>query len=286
MVIDFHTHPIMIKELIAEDPTLLPAIERVFGFHFPAQPLSIFIKEMDEAGVDKAVLLPLDCSSRFNCTVVSNEQVSQLCEKSGRFIGFASIDPCQDGALHQLERAVRDLGLVGIKLNPALQGFFPNDRNAAYPVYQLCAELDIPVIIHCGLSWAPAGKSHYANPLFLEEVAQDFPNLRLIVGHFGWPWVNEALILGLKYPNVYLDTAILYSGTPAQIYQKVFAEQIGLKVIERSLHNKVLFGSDYPRVDIRRSMRAVKNLELPEDLEKKILGLNALNVLSMEEGGR
>jgi uncharacterized protein len=281
MIIDFHTHPIMIKDLIEEDPSLKQSIEKVFGFYFPPQPLSIFIKEMDEAGVDQAVLLPLDCSSAFQCKVVSNQQVARLCEVSDRFIGFASIDPSQPGALAQLEHDILEYGLRGLKLNPALQGFFPNDKEIAYPVYQLCAELKIPIMIHCGLSWAPSGKSHFANPLFLEDVAQDFPQLRMIIGHFGWPWVNEALILGLKNPNVYLDTAILYSGTPGQALRKVLAEQVGLFVIERSLHNKVIFGSDYPRVDIRRSVRAINNLDLPKDVETKIMGLNACSLLSL-----
>jgi len=281
MIVDFHTHPIMIKELIEEDPPLLQSIEKVFGFCFAAQPLSIFIKEMDEAGVDEAVLLPLDCSSSFQRTVVSNQQVARLCEKSDRFIGFASIDPRQPDALSQLEHDIRNYGLVGLKLNPALQGFYPNDKEIAYPVYHLCAELSIPIMVHCGLSWAPAGKSRFANPLFLEDVAQDFPQLRIIIGHFGWPWVNEALILGLKYPNVYLDTAILYCGTPAQSFQKVLVEQVGLLVIERGLHNKVLFGSDYPRVDMRRSVRAIKNLGLSEDIGAKIFGLNACNLLGI-----
>jgi hypothetical protein len=215
---------------------------------------------------------------------VSNEQVAELSDKNPRFIGFSSVDPRSKDAPRMLERAVVGLGLKGLKLNPALQGFFINDREHAFPVYQTCSELKIPLLIHCGMSWAPTAQARYAHPLMLEEVAQEFPNLRIIIAHFGWPWVSDAVMLAIKYPNIYLDTAILYSGTPADAYRKVLGEEVGLDVIERSLRDKILFGSNYPRVDIRRSVRGIQSLKINETLKKKIMSENALQILSKTEG--
>jgi uncharacterized protein len=280
-MIDIHTHPVMIKEILEKDPILDRAIHEVFGFHFPPQPLECFLLEMDEAGIDRAVLLPLDCTTTFGCQIFSNEQVAEITSRTPRFLGFASVDPNCSEAPRQVERAVKELGLLGLKLNPALQRFYPDSRELAFPVYQACAESGVPVMIHCGMSWAPLGLAKYAQPLLLEEAIQAFPTLNFILGHFGWPWVQDATMLAVKYPNVYLDTAILYSGTPQDALQHVLTQQVGLNVIERSLFNKILFGSDYPRVDIRRSVRGLKSLGLSPSTEKAVLGENASRLLKI-----
>lgn len=281
-MIDFHTHPVMIKELIDSDSDLDRNIQSEFGFHFPYQPLECFTLEMDEAGIDQAVLLPIDVTTAHGCKIVSNEQVADLVDKEPRFIGFASVDPNLPDAPAQLKRAIRQLGLRGLKLDPSFQRFYPNDRQHAYPVYQACAELDIPILLHAGLSWVPSGLAQFSQPLNFEEVVLDFPQVNFILAHFAWPWVNEAVMLAVKYPNVFLDTAILYSGTPKNTYQKILAEQVGLDVLERSLKNKIVFGSNYPRVDIRRSVRGIKALEISQSLVNSIFDANARRLLKME----
>jgi len=280
-MIDFHTYPVMVKELTDADEVLAQNIHEVLGFHFPSQPLDCFLRELDEAGVEKAVILPLDCSTAHHCRIVSNEQIADLTNATSRLIGFASVDPRQAEAPAQLHHAIRQLGLGGLNLDPAVQRFYPNDPDSAYPVYQACAELDIPVLVQCGMSWAPGSLAKYAQPLLLEEAVQAFPSVNFIVGHFGWPWVLEAAMLAVRYPNVYLDTAILYSGTPKDVYRHVMAEQLGLDVMERSLYHKVLFGSNYPRIDIRRSVRGLRALGLSPAAEKAVLGENASRLLKI-----
>jgi len=283
-MIDFHTHPVMIRELRRDDPDLERAVREVFQLHFPAQPLELFLAEMDAAGVQQAVLLPIDCTSAHGCRIVTNEQVAELAGANPRFLGFASVDPSSKNAPKQLERAIRGLGLRGLKLDPALQRFHPDDRRLAWPLYQACAELGIPMLIHCGLSWSLLGQAKYARPLALEEVAQEFPALPIIVAHFGWPWVEEALLLALKYRNVYLDTSIVYSGTPRDALRHVLERQIGIEVLERSLPHQVLFGSNYPRADIRRSVRGLDALPLSPALREAVARGNAARLLGL--GGR
>jgi len=283
-MIDFHTHPVMIRELRRDDSDLERAVREVFQLHFPAQPLEVFLAEMDAAGVQQAVLLPVDCTTAHGCRIVTNEQVAELAGANPRFLGFASVDPSSKDAPKQLERAIRGLGLRGLKLDPALQRFHPDDRRLAWPLYQACAELGIPMLIHCGLSWSLLGQAKYARPLALEEVAQEFPALPIIVAHFGWPWVEEALLLALKYRNVYLDTSIVYSGTPRDALRHVLERQIGIEVLERSLPHQVLFGSNYPRADIRRSVRGLDALPLSPALREAVARGNAARLLGL--GGR
>ncbi|GAK58054.1 hypothetical protein U27_05027 [Candidatus Vecturithrix granuli] len=282
-MIDFHTHPVMIKELINADELLGSHVRNVFGLYFPPQPLDIFLHELDEAGVEKAVLLPIDCTTAHNCRIVSNEQVSELMNKHARFIGFASVDPACHGAPRMLERAVKQLGLKGLKLDPALQQFYPNNKEITYPVYQACAELHIPVMIHCGMSWAMRGLEKYAHPLQLEEIAIDFPDLSIIIPHFGWPWIHETLMIAMKYKNIYIDTSVIYSGTPKEVLHHVLAEQIGIHVLERSLPEQILFGSNYPRADIRRTVRGIRALGMSPALQDHVLHKNASKLLGLGE---
>jgi len=285
-MIDIHTHPVMIRELTEKDPALARAVREVFGLLFPPQPLQVFLSELDEAGVERAVLLPLDCTTAHGCRIVTNEQVAALVEKNPRLLGFASVDPAVRDATKQLERAIRGLGLRGLKLDPALQRFALDSRELAFPLYQACSELGVPVLVHCGLSWSMVGQTKYARPLALEEVAQEFPRLRLVIAHCGWPWVEEALLVALKYPNVYLDTSIIYSGTPAEALRRVLSECIGLEVLERSLPRQLLFGSNYPRQDIRRAVRGLRALPLSPGLAENLFQANAAVLLALEGGSR
>jgi predicted TIM-barrel fold metal-dependent hydrolase len=279
-MIDIHTHPFVIEELVRDDPGLERAIHDVFGLYITPQPLDSFLLQMDVAEIDQAVLLPIDCTSTFGCCVVTNEQVAFLAERSPRFIGFASVDPHRKDAISILERSIKVLGLRGLKLDPSLQHFLPNDRSTAYPLYEVCSELQVPVLMHLGLSWAPRGSASFARPLFLEDVLQDFPKLPIIIAHFGWPWVEEALMLALKYPNAYVDTSITYSGTPSDALQHVLCQQIGCNVLERSLRNQILFGSNFPRAEsIKRVRHAISQLGLTPALEHRILQDNAAQLL-------
>lgn len=279
-MIDFHTHPVQVAELFDLDPDLNHAVRHVFGFYVKPQPMATFLGQMEEAGIDQAVILPLDCSAEHQCTVVSNEQVAWLCEQHEQLIGFASVDPREPSAPERLERAVRGQGLRGLKLDPALQRFDLASREHAFPVYQCAAELQIPVLIHCGMSFAPPGRASAANPLALEEVAFEFPRLQIVIAHFGWPWVMEALMLALKFPNVSLDTSVLYSGTPADSLHHVMSDVIGLDVINRSLPNQIVFGSNYPRVDPKRMVDGIRKLNLPSPLERNIFHDNAARLLA------
>ena len=282
-LIDIHTHPVQIAELYPDDENLERAVKDVFGLYMEPQPIETYFAQLDEAGIDKAVLLPIDCTSAHGCRVVSNQQVAWLMERSSRLIGFASVDPNDPAAAETLGRDVREYGLKGLKLDPSLQRFDLGDRDKAFPVYAACVELGIPLLVHCGLSWAPRGLAGLANPLGLEEAIQEFPKLRFILAHFGWPWVGEALMLALKHESVYLDTSILYSGTPTEALRHVLADVVGLDVLDQGLRGRVLFGSNYPRVDPKRVVHALRQLGLGPQLQQRILHDNAATLLNLEE---
>jgi uncharacterized protein len=278
MKVDFHTHPVMIKEVFQSDPGLEKGVREVFGMLFPPQPLKVFMLEMDAAQIDKCVLLPIDCSTEHGCKIIPNEIVAELCNQSPRFIGFASVDPRAPGAQADLVHAIKDLGLKGLKLDPALQNFDPAMKKYS-ELYSICGELKIPILFHCGLTWAPKASISLSNPISIEPVVREFPQTNFVIAHLGWPWFTEACALAMKYPNVYLDTSIHFSGTPATCLSHIVNTNIGKHVFENSLNTKVMFGSNYPRVDIRRTVRGVKEIGFSENLLENIFSGNALKIL-------
>jgi predicted TIM-barrel fold metal-dependent hydrolase len=210
--------------------------------------------------------------------VYTNEQIAELCQMSPRLIGFSSVDPHQKDAPAKLEKAIRGLGLRGLKLAPAMQQFFPDDR-MAYPVYEKAQELGIPILFHAGMSWEPGSRLQYGQPMRFENVAADFPKLRIVLAHLAWPWVTDAVALALKYPNLYLDTSALYFDNPRDFIRFAMTHQVPLTVFENSLRNQLVFGSNYPRVEIKNMARSVRGVGLSEDCLDLVFRINAEKLL-------
>ncbi|MGQ9585961.1 MAG: amidohydrolase family protein [Anaerolineae bacterium] len=274
-MIDFHTHPLLIREMVEKHPELVRAARDIFFIGNNFQPLETFLLELDVSGLERVVLLPIDCTTARGAPVYTNEQIAEVCQMSGRFVGFASVDPHQPDAPARLREAVERLGLRGLKLAPSLQEFFPNDRGRAYPIYEMAQKLQIPVVVHAGMTWEPGVRLGYSQPMLLEDVAADFPDLRLVIAHVGWPWVLESVTLALKYPNVYLDTSCLYFDNPHDFVRHVFTRQIALTWVERTLRHQIVFGSNYPRVEIKNMVAAVRGLGLSEGCLRLIFSENA-----------
>jgi uncharacterized protein len=280
-MIDVHLHAVAIAELFDEDPNLARAADEVFSVFFPPTPIAGQERDMDAAGISRSVVIPLDCTTAHGATLGSNEQIAKLVDRSERLLGFGSVDPSSGDAIAQLERAVGELGLLGIALDPALQQFDLAGAEPAMPVFRRCAELGVPVLVQCGLNWAIPARCSLGHPLALERAVHELPKLKVVISGAGFPWVADALLLALKYPNVHLDTAIVYSGTPIDSVRHVFAEQIGLDVVDRSLHRQVVFGSGSPRVAAKRVSGAVRELGLSSWLLDRISTANATELLGL-----
>jgi len=278
-MIDFHTHPLLVREMFEREPDLQRIARDVFYIRNIPQPLETFLLELDVSGLDRAVLLPIDASTAKGCQIYSNELIAELCQMSDRFVGFASVDPHKGSAVDDLEHAVKDLKLRGLKLSPPTQEFYPNDADLAYPVYEKAQALGIPIVFHAGMSWEPQAKAKYGQPIYLEDVAYDFPDLNIVIAHLGWPWVEEAVMLALKYPNVYVDTAALYFDNPWDFLDFVMTRHLPITLFERSLRHKIVFGSNYPRVEIKNMVKAVKGLGLSDGCLKLIFEGNARRLL-------
>ena len=279
-MIDFHTHPVLIREFAEKYPDYTRMAREIFQIGNNLQPLETIFLQMDVAGIERAVLLPVACARARGLAVSSDEQVAELCSLSQRFIGFTSVDPLQPGAAKELEAAVRKLGMKGLKLDAALQDFDLDDPRV-FEVYEAAAALGIPVLIHTGMSWAPGTALAQGQPLLLEPAIRRFPRLNFVLAHWGWPWLWEANALALKYPNVYLDTSCFYYDAPTEFFLFHFRQQMPITLVERSLRNQIVFGSNYPRVEIKNMVKAIKALGLTEGCRERIFRTNAEKLLGI-----
>ncbi|WP_407926842.1 amidohydrolase family protein [Caproicibacter fermentans] len=279
LFIDMHVHPAFF-EPINEDPVREEMRHNVLNIHRNGTaPLEHVFHQMDCAGLDRLCLLPQDYTTQTGTAVVTNEEIKKLVDlASGRFIGFASVDPFLDGAAQRLEHAFADLGLRGLKLHPSRQHFYPSDPRLA-PVYDICERYGRPIVFHSGLSWEPDTLSKYSRPIEFEELAYKRPKLRLCLAHFGWPWVRETAMLLVKYPNLYADTGALYFDSAREFYKRLFTEEIPLTWLDRSLRHQVMFGSNNPRFEQIRMAEAIGRLGLRDSTLDLIRGGNAVEFL-------
>ena len=282
MVIDMHAFPGFFEEICENPEKIEFRREQYFLYKQHVWPLSLFITQLDAAGIDKAVLSAEDVTTRAGGVIVSNEEVKKLVDMyPDRLIGFAGVDLGGRRVVEEKEKAFTELEMKGLKLSPAMQYFMPGDP-LMKPLYEICLKYNKPILFEAGMTWVKNSPSKYSNPLNFEDVAIEYPELRMCLGHFGWPWTRETAMLILKYPNLYADTALLYFDSPKQFFQTTFNDQLGEYWIDRMLYDKVMFGSTYPRIEQKRMVKATEALNLRPRQRAMVMGENALRFMGME----
>lgn len=211
---------------------------------------------------------------------VTNDDVLRFAaENEDIAIPFASIDPHRGAAgVEDAKRLVADGKVRGFKFHPPIQQFFPNDR-VAYPLYEVIAAARLPVIFHTGHSGIGTGmpggggvRLKYGNPLPIDDVAVDFPDMPIIMAHPSFPWQDEAISVCLHKPNVFID---LSGWSP-----KYFSPTL-IQYANTLLKNKVLFGSDYPLITPDRWLADFEKIAIRDEVRPLILKQNALRLFGM-----
>lgn len=283
MVIDIHAHPLLFDE-INKDPEDLQFRKEQFGvFKSGINPIEFEVILLEDAQIDKVVLLPEDYSTEVGRAIVSNDEMVQIVSRSPEhFIGFASVDPRSSNAKNELVRAFDELKLSGLKLNLSRLCLYPYD-SCLLPLYEVCEERNKPIIFHAGYSWEPKTPAIYSRPIEFEEVAVNYPNLRFCLAHMGWPWWEETIMMLMKYPNVYADTSMVYMDSPKNFYNHLFTVNMNLNWIQNSFPHKIMFGSNNPRFRHVRSLEGIKSLPLRTEVMDAIIGGNAVRFLGLED---
>lgn len=271
-VIDFHIHPIHYDQHGQSSLNWVKSIHAEKDwekFYTENRDPRNFVKYLQANSVDYGVILAELCPAVTG--ICSNDYVLQFCAGQDTLIPFASINPYLVNNLEQELQNLVDAGFRGLKLLPTYQYFYPNE-SFLYPLYARAQELQIPVMFHTGSSIFRGTRLKYGDPLYLDDVAIDFPRLNIVLVHGGRGfWYDRAFFLTRLHPNIYLEVA----GLPPQNLMKYFPE------IEK-IADKVIFGSDWPGLtDLKGNIETIRQLPLSKEAIGQILGGNAARLLNI-----
>lgn len=218
---------------------------------------------------------------------IPNDEIANFVRKHpDRLIGFAGIDPSRrDEALEEMRRAKSELGMRGLTIAPSAQNFHPMHSDAM-AIYDEACRLGMPIVFHQGLNCVPASKMEYSRPTLVDDVAREFPQLRIVIAHLGYPWVDEAIVLLGKHEHVFADISALLH-RPWQAYNAL------LGAYNYGVIDKLLFGSDFPFTSATTCIEALYSINhlcqgtnLPTIPREKLRGIverDTLRLMGIDE---
>jgi uncharacterized protein len=225
-----------------------------------------------------AVVFTVDFELQGGGPPIPNEEILEAArEHDDVLIPFATVDPARPDAVERARRAI-ELGARGFKFHPNLQAFWPNEHTA-YPLYETIAEAGIPALFHTGHSGIGTGlpgggglKLKYSNPMALDDVAADIPELKIVLAHPSFPWQDEAISICLHKANVWID---LSGWSP-----RYFPPQL-VQYANTQLREKVLFGSDFPLITPDRWLADFAEAPFRDEVRPLVLKQNAARLLGL-----
>lgn len=278
--IDFHVHNRDAAAILAMGARA-EQMAKYFGRAIEAVPLDSLADKYRSLEM-MAVLMNTTDVTVSGIEPVTNDHISDAVQRNPDvFVGFGIVDPWQGRlAIDEARRCADLLGLRGIgELNPGRQAFFPNDRRF-YPLWEACEELGLVVLFHSGMLGGGAGtpggmgyKLKYTQPIpYQDDVAADFPALKIVGAHPAWPWAEEGLAIARHKSNYYID---LSGWAP-----KYFPADV-IRYADTLLSERVLFGSDWPALEPARWMEEFSRLPLRDESRRRILLGNAAQLLGI-----
>ena len=276
VAIDVHTHAW--KSALQVDAKAT-AQQEAMGRYFRYQPQHQTVPEMAKMYRElKMAFVVFTVDSPKEPRPITNEEVAELANREDNAIPFASVDPRRPDAVSRARRLIADYKVKGFKFHPSVQEFFPNDR-LAYPLYEVIAEAKLPALFHTGQTGVGAGtrggggiRLKYANPLCLDDVAADFPDMPIILAHPSFPWQEEALSVATHKPQVYIDL----SGWSPKYFPPILVQYANTL-----LKDKILFGSDYPVIAPGKWIEEFEKLPIKPDVRARIMKENAARLLGL-----
>lgn len=289
-VIDMHMHPMTEKYYKSMGEKRNQEMERYLNYSMGGMLKKdvhqIYDEYMSDERVEvkKMVFLGWNTGHNYGGVKFPNEDLADMVKAyPDKIIGFAQVNP-QEGiynCIKELEHCVKDLGLKGLKLHTILQDFYPNDKKM-YPIYDCCVDLDIPITFHTGYEGIGTGipggdgvRQKYGNPIYIDDVAADFPKLRIIMAHPGWPWEDIGIAICQHKTNVYMDL----SSMRPKFFPPSTKKYLRIKTFAR----KALFGTDYPYCTMKEYIDDLPLLDIKPEYINRIMYENAAELLRLED---
>jgi hypothetical protein len=282
VAIDVHTHAEVSTRMLPDEAEreALEARGRYFRYEVK-HPTIAQMAEYYRARKMAFVVFTVDHERGMGIRRISNEEVAEsAAEHADVAIPFASIDPARGKmGVREARRLIEHFGVRGFKFHPIIQGFYPNDRDV-YPLYEVIAAARLPAVFHTGQTGIGAGmpgggglRLKYANPIFLDDVAADFPDMPIVMAHPAVPWQDEQLSVALHKPNTWID---LSGWSPKYFEPKL------VQYANTLLKDRVLFGSDNPVIQPDRWLAEFEKLPIKPEVRPLILKENAIRLLRLK----
>jgi len=274
-VTDCHVHINPLWEMRPDAVRLLSAADSTME-RYLTEPKE-FLEYLDRSGVERALLINYVAPEVIGYTEAANTFVSEYVRTDPeRLLAVGGIRPDHPDPEREVVHLIEDLGIRALKLHPPHQLFRPNAyTDGGLPtlkvLYDACSRHGLPGFFHTGTSVFPRARNRFADPLLIEDVAVDFPDLTIVLAHGGRPiWTETAVFLARRFPNVWLDV----SGSPPARLLEFFPQ------LPR-IAEKALFGSDWPGPgvrDIGANLAGFRALPIPPDAQHRILEENPMKV--------
>ena len=280
VAIDVHTHAErnqgQEQDRVTSD--ILAAAASYFGGS-PPQPTAYEVADYYRERNLLAVVFTVDDEAGMGRPRIGNDEVLAAArDNPDVLIPFGSVDPHKGKLAVREARQLVAAGVRGFKFHPNTQAFWPNDQ-AHYPLYEVIAEAGLIALFHSGTTGIGAGmpggggvRLKYSNPMAVDDVAADFPDLNIILAHPSFPWQDEALAIAVHKPNVYID---LSGWSP-----KYFPDNL-IQYTNTRLRHKMLFGSDFPLITPDRWLSDFEQLPIRDEVRPLVLKENAARLLGL-----
>lgn len=284
MVIDVHTH--YFRPKLDLSPHLLGDLARC-GVDTSAWDNLGDLYRAGTREADVAVVFGLRAAATgWN---IPNEAVASYAKSApSRLIFFAAVDPAAAGPLEELVRCHKEFGCSGLKLGPIYQGIHPCDKRC-HPLYDYCQKHGLPILFHVGTTFSSGTPLEYSRPSHIDQVAVDFPDLKIVMAHLGHPWEGETIAVIRRNPNVFADISALYY-RPWQFYNSMRL------LVEYRAEAKVLFGSDFPFATTGNTLAGLRGVNdvlgnsglppIPKDVIENIIHRDTLKLLGLQDPGK
>lgn len=244
--------------------------------------LKQLLKEMEQSNVSRAVIhAEYEFGERPS---ELNKHVANIVKQyPNKFSGFGTIDLTRLEPLYLLKQVeeIYELNLKGVNLQPVFFDVDPLERRL-YPVYAMAEKLGLIVSFHTGIHFSLKTSITKNNPLFIDQIAIDFPTLNIIACHAGWPWIPEMVAVARRHSNVFLEFGGLnpkYIGYPGSGWETMFS------LMNNLLSDQILFGTDWPVIPMSKAITSWQQLGLKEETLEKLYYKNAANLLGIEKEG-
>jgi uncharacterized protein len=277
--IDVHVHPWTVDFMKKNGPIMKACDFFKLDIDRLPRTTAQIVEEMDEAGVSKAVILGQDTHATrnpaFRHYTLRNDEVAAIAKKSKeRLVPFAGVDPnAGKEALRELKRAVKDLDMRGLKVHSSANSVYLNDRKLMFPIYEYCEEAGVPILFHTGTTGLGDTEIKFSKPELVDEVCQSFPDLKVVMAHFGWPWPEVTIAIALRSPNVFIDVS---GWKPRYLPQSIMPYLNGI------LQDRFMFGTDYPMLRQKEWLEDFRENVAPKlkpGVSERLLSGNAKRLL-------